>query len=213
MVEFPETRESLLLRVRDPRDQEAWAQFVSIYRPIAYRLARLRGLQDADAEELAQQVMLAVSKKIGTWSRSSPDVRFHYWLRRVITNAIHNAISRQPKDLASGGSMAVDLLQGLADTNAGDHRNEQAVLENAEMELAYRRQLVRRAAEIVRARADRVTWQAFVLTTLQGQSAKTAASSLGCSVGSIYAARSRVVRRLRDAVRTLEEQFDATKLE
>lgn len=60
MTEIPETRHSLLVRVRDPRDHEAWDQFARIYRPVAYRLARAHGLQDADAEELAQSVLMAI---------------------------------------------------------------------------------------------------------------------------------------------------------
>lgn len=55
--ESPETRESLLIRVRDLQDRDAWDQFVQIYRPVVYRLARNRGLQDADAQDLAQKVL------------------------------------------------------------------------------------------------------------------------------------------------------------
>ncbi|HJN10352.1 MAG: hypothetical protein QGG09_11400 [Pirellulaceae bacterium] len=53
MAQLPETRNSLLLKVRDPADADAWIEFAAIYRPVIYRLARRRGLQDADAEDLA----------------------------------------------------------------------------------------------------------------------------------------------------------------
>lgn len=204
MVEFPETRESLLIRVRNPRDHEAWTQFASLYRPVVFRLARLRGLQDADAEELAQQVLLAVSKSIVAWNRHSAEIRFHYWLQRVIANAIRNALTRRPQDRAVGGLVDMEILQG-----AGIASDGQSSDETAELELAYRRQLLRLAAATVRKRADEATWQAFELTTIDGQTVIEAARKLGCTVGSVYAARSRVVRRLRDEVHKLEAQIDA----
>ena len=65
MSEFPDTRESLLLQVRDPENREAWDQFAQIYRPIIFRTALARGLQDADAHDLAQKVLIAVASAIG----------------------------------------------------------------------------------------------------------------------------------------------------
>ena len=64
MQELPETRDSLLVRMRDPRDGQAWAEFVQIYEPVVYRLARGQGLQDADARDLTQQVLMAVAARV-----------------------------------------------------------------------------------------------------------------------------------------------------
>ena len=61
VTEFPETRDSLLVQVRSPANREAWDQFALIYRPVIYRLARRKGLQDADAQDLAQRVLMAVA--------------------------------------------------------------------------------------------------------------------------------------------------------
>ena len=60
----PETRASLLIRVRDPADQAAWHEFVEIYRPIILRLARQKGMQEADAEDVAQQVLVTLAKAV-----------------------------------------------------------------------------------------------------------------------------------------------------
>ena len=68
--DFPETRDSLIAQVKDPLNREAWDQFASIYRPVIYRLARRKGLQDADAQDLAQQVLISVSLSIGRWEKS-----------------------------------------------------------------------------------------------------------------------------------------------
>ena len=110
MTEFPETRESLLVLVRSPENREAWDQFVALYRPVIYRLARRRGLQDADAQDLAQQVLMAVASAIGSWKKAGESVRFRHWLRRVARNAIVNALARRPHDRAAGGSSVQELL-------------------------------------------------------------------------------------------------------
>lgn len=193
MVDAPETRESLLIRVRDPQDRDAWDQFVSIYRPVVYRLARQKGLQDADAQDLTQRVLLAVSQAIPSW-RPQDGSRFRNWLARVAKNALINLLSRKPKDLAEGGSGEWLDRQGSADHELQEH-----------YEREYQRQLYRRAAEIVRHRADENTWLAFSLTMVDGLSTSKAAQKLGLSIGSIYAARSRIVRRLRDQVQQLSE--------
>ncbi len=67
MNEMPNTRPSLLARIRDPQDEQAWAEFVEIYEPLVYRLARRKGFQDADAVELTQDVFVAVAAAIGRW--------------------------------------------------------------------------------------------------------------------------------------------------
>lgn len=195
LADIPETRDSLLLRVKDPRDREAWEEFSRIYRPVAYRLARARGMQDADAEELAQQVLVAVSKAIASWERESPDVRFRHWLLRVAKNAVVNALTRRPKDRAQGGNLAIELhdLEAVGAVEPSD-----------EIDLEYRRQLFRRAAEIVRSRADEITWQAFWLTAVEGLPVAGVALQLERSEGMVYAARSRIIRRLRNAIQALE---------
>jgi RNA polymerase sigma-70 factor, ECF subfamily len=200
MTEYPETRDSLLVQVGDPQNAEAWEQFARIYRPVIFRLARRRGLQDADAHDLSQQVLMSVASSIEHWERNDESVRFRHWLRRVTRNAIVNALSRSPRDRAVGGSSVQELLDrepDLADASASDT--------DREFEIEYRRELYLRAADIVRVDIQPDTWRAFELTVIDGQSIELAASQLSKSIGTIYAARSRVMRRLREAVRELED--------
>ena len=70
MDDAPSTRASLLVRLRDPRDERAWAEFLAVYRPLVDRLGRRSGLQDADAADLAQEVFRSVAWAIG---RLDPD--------------------------------------------------------------------------------------------------------------------------------------------
>jgi RNA polymerase sigma-70 factor (ECF subfamily) len=195
MTEFPQTRLSLIAQVQSPGDREAWDQFVLIYRPVIYRMARRRGMQDADAQDLVQSVFMRVASSIQRWEKNDPETKFRHWLRRVVRNTIFSALSRQPKD-AAGGSEMLDLL-------AGQPKNEKLV----EQELATEtmREQYLHAAAVVKKDVDPDTWRAFELTVVGGQSCEEAAALLGKSVGSVYAARSRVMRRLREQVTCLQE--------
>lgn len=195
LTDFPDTRESLLVQVRSPANREAWEQFTLIYRPVIYRLARQRGLQDADAQDLSQRVLMAVASSIGRWEKTNESVRFRHWLRRVARNAILNALTRQPRDRAAGGSSVHELLLEQPEVDA-----ESAAL----IELEYRRELYLRAAKQIRGDFEAETWQGFELTVIENRSIEDAAKILGKSVGTIYAARSRIMRRLRKAVEELE---------
>ncbi|MFN0018964.1 MAG: RNA polymerase sigma factor [Pirellulaceae bacterium] len=196
MTEFPETRDSLLVQVRSPANREAWEEFASLYRPVIFRLARQRGLQDADAQDLAQQVLMAVAAAIGDWEKSHEEVRFRHWLRRVARNAIVNALSRQPRDRGAGGSSVQELLSEQPEVD-----EESTAL----IELEYRRELYLRAARMVRGDVEAETWRAFEMTVIENRTIDEAAAELDKPVGTIYAARSRIMRRLREAVRELEK--------
>jgi RNA polymerase sigma-70 factor (ECF subfamily) len=196
VTQFPETRDSLLVQVQSPANRGAWDQFALMYRPVIYRLARRRGLQDADAQDLAQRVLISVASAIGSWEKSSESVRFRHWLRRVARNAIINALSRQPQDRAAGGSTVQELLLD----QPGDDPEA-----DAQIELEYRRELYLRAAKIVRGDVEPETWRAFEITVIEERSIDEAAVELDKSIGTIYAARSRIMRRLRQAVQELEQ--------
>mgnify|MGYP001347500953 CR=1 FL=1 len=196
MTQFPETRESLILQVKDPANRAAWEQFVDLYRPVIYRIARTRGAQNADAEDLAQQVLIAVAGSIGRWEKSDKSTRFRHWVRRIARNAIVNAMTRRPPDQATGSSSVQDLL------SAEPARDEPTDLL---IETELRRELYLRAAKIVRLDINVETWKAFELTVLKNMSGADAARELGKSIGTVYAARSRVMKRLRDAIAELEE--------
>ncbi len=195
MTQFPETRESLIIQVKDPENRAAWEQFVSLYRPVIFRTALARGLQEADAQDLAQQVLLAVASAIGDWQQRDESTRFRHWLRTVTRNAIVNALTRGAKGQAVGGSSIQELL---AQHPPAEEETESLI------DWEYRRQLYRRAARIVRADVHADTWRAFELTVIDGVSNRTAAEQLGKSIGTIYTARCRVMQRLRAEIAEME---------
>ena len=152
-------------------------------------------MQEADAQDLAQQVLLAVGSAIGQWERQNESTRFRHWLRRIVRNAIVNAITRRPKDQPVGGSSMHALLAARAEV---DPATESLI------DWEYRRELYLQAAKIVSSDVQADTWRAFELTVIDGMSNQAAAEQLGKSVGTIYTARCRIMQRLRTVIAELE---------
>jgi RNA polymerase sigma-70 factor (ECF subfamily) len=193
MTEFPETQSLLLANIQSLENREAWAEFVQIYRPVIYRMARRRGMQDADAQDLSQDVLLRISKSIGRW-QPQEGVRFRHWLRKVASNAIVTAVTKSTPRGIVDGSAADQLLAEAPETSVATRELQDECL----------RERFLRAAAIVKVDVSPATWAAFERTVIQGQSCDDAAQSLGKSLGTIYAARSRILKRLQNEVQRLE---------
>jgi len=189
-----ETRPSLLLRLGDPSDRTAWEEFTSLYWPVIYRLARKRGLQDADAQDLAQKILLTLSRKIADSKPTTESGAFRGWLSVVTRNVTLNMLSRRKQDVPRGGTSLLQQLASLPEPEDVDR----------EFELEYRRALFRMAADEIRSEFQPATWSAFWLTAVEGLTVEEAAEHLGLQIGSIYAGRSRVMRRLKQKIQDIE---------
>ncbi len=199
MSSSPETRPSLLIRVRDPADQSAWREFVEIYRPVVFRLAEQKGMQTADAEDVAQEVLAAVAQAISQREHDPKRAKFGTWLHRVAYNAIIDALTRRKPDRGSGNS----ALHGVLDQREA-HDGPGSDL----LRLEYRREVFRWAARQIRMEFRQETWDAFWLTAIEGRPVAVVARELGKDPGAIYTARSRVIRRIQEKVTEYEEEED-----
>ena len=192
----PETRASLLLRLPNATEAAAWNEFVSIYGPLVYRLARRRGLRAADADDLVQDVFTSVAKSIARWLDRTDRGRFRAWLFRIARNAALNALTRARIRPVGGDEAAELIAQHPAPAEeASDQFN-----------VEYRRELFRWASEQVRASVAETTWAAFWMSSVEARPIAEVAEELGLSRGRIYVARSRVIARLREVVRQFERQ-------
>src|SRR5215213_1897943 len=90
MAEIPPTRASLLVRLRDPRDEDAWRQFIDLYAPVVYGYARKQGLQDADAADLSQEVLSAVADSVGRLEYDPHRGAFRNWLFTLVRRKLSN---------------------------------------------------------------------------------------------------------------------------
>jgi RNA polymerase sigma factor (sigma-70 family) len=198
MDEPPATRDSLILRLRDPADATAWREFVALYEPLVYRLARRKGLQDADARDLCQEVLVNVSRAVDRWD---PDCgTFRGWLSRIARNLLVNFLTRQNHPRGSGATSVQELLeaQPAADPSA-----------TAAFEAEYRRRVFWWCADAIEGEFTPSTWQAFWQTAVGGRIPKAVAAELGLSIGAVYIARSRILARFRKRIEGLGDQAAA----
>ncbi len=200
----PATRYSLIVKLRDPAEDGAWREFVAVYQPLVYRLARRQGLQDADAHDLCQEVFRAVARAVGGWEADPARGSFRGWLSRIARNLLINFLTRRPNRLRGSGSTSV---QELLESQPADDPSATAVFE-----AEYRRRLFRWAADEVRGEFAASTWRAFWLTAVEDRKPADTAAELGISVGAVYVARSRVLARLRARIDQMGEATAAALL-
>lgn len=196
----PLTRASLLVQLRDGTNQVAWREFMSLYSPVVYGFARRRGLQDADAADLMQDVMRSVSSAIGRLDYNRDQGTFRGWLFTITRNKVFSFLSaRRTRPQASGDTATNRLLDTHPDASDGSEV----------WEAEYQRRLAALAMERVKGEFQDKTWRAFWLTAVEGQSAADVAGQIGLSAGAIYVARSRVLARLRAEVEAMQRQEEA----
>lgn len=191
------TRASLLVRIRDPQDAEAWAQFNRIYGPLIFRFARKHGFQDSDAADLTQEVLREVCRNIDRFDYDRELGRFRGWLLTVARYAVskmRKSKTRQPG--GTGDTETIRKLESVAD-DAGsmdEYWNDE-----------YERTVFEWAAKEVRGHVLESTWEAFHRTAVEGRKPLEVARELGMSVGSVYVARNRVLARLKEQVSEIDE--------
>jgi len=196
----PLTRVSLLVRLRDGSNQVAWREFMQIYGPVVYGFARSRGLQDADAADLMQDVMRSVIGAMGRFDYDRNQGTFRGWLFTVTRNKIFNFLSaRRIRPQGSGDSATNRMLQAEPEPNDGSD----------DWEVEYQRRLAALAMERVKSEFQEKTWRAFWLTAVEGAPAADAARQVGISSGAVYVAKSRVLARLKEEVETIMQQEES----
>ena len=195
MHETPHTRPSLLLRLQGQRDERAWTEFLALYEPLVLRLMRRRGLQDCDARDMTQQVLLRIVAAIERYRPDGAAASFRRWLFRVARNVVITFLMQQ-----SGQPQRFDnrQLAEILDLKGADSA------ESNLFDREYRQQVLAWATEQVRREFRDTTWTAFVETNIHGRPIVEVAIELGITPGSVYVARSRVIARLRAKVEEFE---------
>jgi RNA polymerase sigma-70 factor (ECF subfamily) len=196
MKNFPPTRTSLLLRLRDPHDGIAWREFVDLYAPLVYGYARKQGLQDADAADLSQDVLRAVAVGVGRLEYDPARGAFRNWLFTIVRRRLAKWRASQVGRALGSGSSAAQLL--LETHPAPDGAEE-------EWQAEWERRLFAWACERVRDEVNDTSWQAFWRTAVDGRAGKEVAAELGLTIAAVYHARSRVLARLKTLARPPED--------
>jgi RNA polymerase sigma-70 factor (ECF subfamily) len=177
-----ETPASLLERLRQPAQEQAWARFVDLYTPLLYTWARRTGCQESDAADLVQEVLSLLVRKLPEFTYDRRQ-RFRGWLHTVAHNC-WRSLRRRAELPREAGAQDLDALPA---TGAADPFWEEE----------YRQRLVARALELMQVDFAPATWKACWECVVQGRPAAEVARDLGVRVGAVYTAKSRVLSRLR----------------
>ena len=173
---------------------------MDLYGPVVYGFARKRGLQDADAADLMQDVMRSVASAIGQLDYDRSRGSFAGWLFTVTRNKIFSFLSaRRIRPQAAGDTSTNQMINSHPDDSDA----------SAAWELEYQRRLTSLAMDRIKNEFQETTWSAFKLTAVEGIAAPEAAQKLGLSPGAVYVAKSRVLARLKDEVETIRRQEES----
>jgi RNA polymerase sigma-70 factor (ECF subfamily) len=195
--QWPLTQKSLLIRVRNANDHEAWCRFVDTYGPVLYQYARRQGLQDADAADVTQDVLRRVANAMGDFRYDPGQGTFRGWLYTIARNSLRNFLaSAARREKGTGNTQFHKLLEQLP-----DDKEDSKVWDEE-----YERHLLTVASEKIKSSFAESTWQAFWQTAVEAKDVKEVAQSLGMSVGAVYVAKSRVLARIRQEVDQLEQR-------
>lgn len=192
MPDLPDTRHSLILRLKD-RSDGAWLEFVELYEQTLLDFARRKGLQEADARDLTQEVLAALESKLPAWQLDPNRGKLRGWLLRVARNIAVDKVSqraRAPLNFGAAASSGIEHL--LSEASHSD-----------QFLLQYRRRLLHWAAARVQRRVHEKTWLAFWKTAMEGCESETVATDLGMTIGNVYAAKFRVTAKLQEMVRSM----------
>ena len=191
------TSGSLLRRLGcNPNDAAAWGEFVRRYGRKVLLWCRHWQLQEADAQDVTQDVLLRVARQMRTFCYD-PQRSFRAWLKTLAHAAWCDWLEGQKKPGRGSGDSTV--LDQLATVEARDDLVQR-------LEEEYDRELLEAASARVRLRVEPRTWEAFRLLTYEGLSGAEAAERLGMKVGAIYVAKCKVQKMLQEGIRRLEAE-------
>lgn len=186
----PETRHSLIVRLKDQQNDVAWTEFMSVYEPFLLRLVQKQGTPDRHAADVTQQLLLTIAKSVDRWHPDGKVASFRRWLGCVARHVVIKFMTRERKQIAGrGGSEFLVQLEDITDDSI-----------DAEQARRYQEELIFWAAELVRSEFREKSWRAFWETEIEGRSVAEVSLELGVSTGSVYMSRSRVFARIRNRI-------------
>ena len=186
-----ETRKTLLARVRDPGDRDAWSEFYELYAPLLYRYARAQRLDPADAEEVRDQCLALVVEKLPDFEYDEKKGGFKAWLWRIAAGKVVDR--RRGQRLAPAPAEAA-RLEAVAD---------RGLAPDEAWEAYWRREHLRYGLEQARDRVPEKSWRAFEMLLLEDKSVSAVSAELGMNANQVYKAKGLVLRHVREVMTRL----------
>jgi RNA polymerase sigma factor (sigma-70 family) len=191
------TSQSLLERLHDRSDRQAWRRLLAIYEPWLRGWLSRHELQSDDVEDVLQDILAVVSNKLPTFVHNGQPGAFRTWLRSILTNRVRHFLRGERRRHAVVQSQPrTDWLDQLEDGQSDLSK---------QWDLEHDRQLVRRMLASIQAEFNATTWQVFQLLVLDDRPAAEVAERLNITANAVYVAKARVLARLRSEVRGLVE--------
>lgn len=181
--------QSLLARVSQSADSASWDRLVEVYAPLMRRWLKVYEVQDADADDLIQEVLGVLLRELPQFDPGQGTVAFRSWLRKILVHRLKDFWrSRNYRPAATGGSSLQERLNQLEDETSQVSRL---------WDREHDQHVVARLMELIRPSFLPKTWEAFRRQVLEGERPEQIARELGMSIGSVYMARNRVLNALR----------------
>lgn len=197
------TSSTLLVRIRDVSDTDAWTQFLERYTPRIYAWCRRYQLQESDASDVTQDVLTKLLKAMRSFEYDASRGSFRGWLKTVTNNVIRDFLGGSAENNRGSGDTL--MQHRLAAIQAPDALADLARTIEAEAEA----ELLLAAEAQVQSRVQPQTWRAYELTSKHQLKPQAAAAEIGMPISEIYVARSRVIKLLREEVRKLEGEDES----
>lgn len=192
----PVTSPSLLLRIRNPDDEDSWQRFDSVYSPVIRSYCRRRGIQAMDIDDIAQEVMSSVAKAIQNFEYQPKKGKFRGWLATVTANKLRNFANKSTIQQ----EQFVEYVDQLA--NAPDSDSQWTEL--------FMQQVFKAASDQVRQEVEDKTWQCFQQTWIDGLPAADVAQQLDLPIHTVYVNKSRVLKRMENEFLMLSDDYPFT---
>ena len=203
------TRASLLRRLRDLADSDSWRTFFETYWRLLYHVALKAGLNDAEAQDVVQETVIAVARQMPDFRYEPANGSFKQWLLLITRRRILDHLRRKYR--TAGGIRAVADETGKTPENLASSAPTPDAAIDAAWEEEWRENIYQTALARVRERVHPKSFQAFDYCVLQGVSAREAGRLLGLNAAQVYMAKHRVSSSLKRAVADLEAELARTK--
>lgn len=188
----PETRPSLILRLKGERNELAWAEFAAVYEPFLRGLVERQGIAERHVPDVSQQLLIAIARSVEGWQDDGKEASFRRWLHRVARNVAIKFMQRERRQVrGQGGSDFLRILEQTPDEPDDDNVRE------------YEYELVIWAANQVRSEFREKSWRAFWATQVEGRSVVDIAAELAVTPGAIYMSRCRIMARIRAKIKEI----------
>lgn len=194
------TSKSLLVRLRDLEDQEAWSHFVDRYGPEIYRWCRDNQLQESDARDLTQEVLRKLVSAMRTFRYQPERGSFRGWLKTVTNNAVRDLSRKWEHRIAGTGNSSVNnFLMALAEPQNANSLEQK-------IQAQHDKEILAEAESIVKSRIQSKTWLAFEMSAVQNIPSREVADTLGISISDVYVSKCRVLKMLREVTQKLDQE-------